>query len=64
VTNGGEADVYLTMAVTGERDGRREITSFLVEGASVGLTVSSIEHKMGQRAAQTSEMNFSDVKVR
>jgi alkylation response protein AidB-like acyl-CoA dehydrogenase len=63
VTNGGEADVYLTMAVTGERDERREITSFLVEGESAGLTVSSIEHKMGQRAAQTSEMNFSDVKV-
>jgi hypothetical protein len=26
VTNGGEAEVYLTMAVTGENNGRKEIT--------------------------------------
>jgi alkylation response protein AidB-like acyl-CoA dehydrogenase len=63
VTNGGEADVYLTMAVTGEADGRREITAFLVEGAAEGLAVSSIEHKMGQRASQTCEMSYTDVKV-
>jgi len=63
VTNGGKADVYLTMAVTGETNGRKEITAFLVEGEAKGLTVSSIEHKMGQRAAQTCEMSLSDVKV-
>lgn len=63
VTNGGEADVYLTMAATGETDGRREITAFLVEGAAEGLAVSSVEHKMGQRASQTCEMSYTDVKV-
>ena len=63
VTNGGEAGVYLVMAVTGEADGRREISAFLVEGGSDGLKVSSIEHKMGQRASKTAEMSFTDVKV-
>lgn len=63
VTNGGEADVYLTMAVTGENNGHKEITAFLVEGEAEGLAVSSVEHKMGQRAAQTSEMSLTDVKV-
>jgi len=63
VTNGGEAEVYLTMAVTGENDGRKEITAFLVEGGAKGLAVSSIEHKMGQRASQTCEMSLTDVKV-
>ena len=63
VTNGGEADVYLTMAVTGETNGRREITAFLVEGEAEGLAVSSVEHKMGQRASQTCEMSYTDVKV-
>ena len=63
VTNGGEADVYLTMAVTGEKDGRKEITAFLVEGGTEGLTVSSVEHKMGQRASQTCEMSLTDIKV-
>ena len=63
VTNGGEAGVYLVMAVTGETDGRKEITAFLIEGDAQGLAVSSIEHKMGQRASQTCEMSLTDVKV-
>ena len=63
VTNGGEADVYLVIAVTGEKDGRKEITAFLIEGDAEGLKVSSIEHKMGQRASQTAEMSLTDVKV-
>jgi len=63
VTNGGEADVYLVIAVTGENDERKEITAFLIEGDTEGLNVSSIEHKMGQRASQTCEMSLTDVKV-
>lgn len=63
VTNGGLAGVYLVMAVTDENDGRKEITTFIVEGDTDGLNVSSIEHKMGQRASQTAEMSFTDVRV-
>lgn len=63
VTNGGKAGVYLVMAVTGETNGRKEITAFLIEGETHGLSVSSIEHKMGQRASQTCEMSLTDVKV-
>ena len=63
VTNGGEAGVYLVMAVTGERDGKKEVSSFLVEGDAEGLAVSSVEHKMGQRASQTTEMSLTDVRV-
>lgn len=63
VTNGGLAGVYLVMAVTGEKDGNKEITAFLVEGETEGLKVSSIEHKMGQRASQTAEMSLTDARV-
>lgn len=63
VTNGGYADVHIVMAVTGERDGRKEVTAFIVEKDSEGLKVSSIEHKLGQRASQTTELSFTDVKV-
>ena len=63
VTNGGEAGVYLVMALTGERDGKKEVSAFLVEGETEGLKVSSVEHKMGQRASQTTEMSFTDVRV-
>lgn len=63
VTNGGEAGVYLVMAVTGENNGRKEISAFLIEGETEGLAVSSVEHKMGQRASKTTEMSLTDVKV-
>lgn len=63
VTSGGEAQVYILMAVTDREAGKRGVTCFIVEGESPGLSVSAIEHKMGQRASQTAEMNFADVRV-
>jgi alkylation response protein AidB-like acyl-CoA dehydrogenase len=63
VTNGGEAQVYMVMAVTGQEGGKSKVTAFIVEGDTPGLTVSAIEHKMGQRASQTAEMSFADVRV-
>jgi alkylation response protein AidB-like acyl-CoA dehydrogenase len=65
VTSGGEAHTYIVMAVTGRDDteSKSKVTAFIVEGDTPGLTVSSIEHKMGQRASQTAEMSFVDVRV-
>ncbi len=63
VTNGSEAEVFIVMAVTGETGGKKEITSFIIEGGTKGFTVSSHEHKMGQRASQTNEMSLVDVRV-
>ena len=63
VTNGGYADVHIVMAVTGERDGKKEVTAFIVEKETEGLQVSSIEHKMGQRASQTTELSLTDARV-
>lgn len=63
VTNGGFSDVHIVMAVTGENNGKKEITAFIVEKETEGLSVSSIEHKLGQRASQTTELSFTDAKV-
>lgn len=63
VTNGGYADTHIVMAVTGETDGKKEVTAFIVEKETEGLSVSSIEHKLGQRASQTTELSFTDAKV-
>lgn len=63
VTNGGFADTHIVMAITGENNGKKEITAFIVEKETEGLAVSSIEHKMGQRASQTTELSFTDTKV-
>ena len=63
VSSGGEANTYIVMAVTSREDSKNKVTAFIVEGTTPGLTVSSIEHKMGQRASQTAEMSFADVRV-
>ena len=63
VSSGGIAQTYIVMAVTGNEGGKSRVTAFIVEGDTPGLAVSSIEHKMGQRASQTAEMSFADVRV-
>ena len=63
VTNGGCAQTYIVMAVTRRNGEKNSVTAFIVEGDAPGLTVSAIEHKMGQRASQTAEMSFVDVRV-
>jgi alkylation response protein AidB-like acyl-CoA dehydrogenase len=63
VTNGGYADTHLVMAVTGESGGKKEVTAFIVEKETEGLQVSSVEHKMGQRASQTTELSLTDARV-
>jgi alkylation response protein AidB-like acyl-CoA dehydrogenase len=63
VTSGGEAQVYIVMAVTNREAGKNGVTTFIVDGDTPGLSVSAIEHKMGQRASQTAEMSFADVRV-
>jgi acyl-CoA dehydrogenase len=63
VTSGGQAHTYIVMAVTGREANKNSVTAFIVEGDTPGLTVSAVEHKMGQRASQTAEMSFADVRV-
>ncbi len=63
VTSGGVAQTYIVMAVTDREAGKKGVTTFIVEGDTPGLSVSAIEHKMGQRASQTAEMSFADVRV-
>jgi hypothetical protein len=63
VTSGGIAQTYIVMAVTDREAGKKGVTAFIVEGDTPGLSVSAIEHKMGQRASQTAEMSFADVRV-
>jgi alkylation response protein AidB-like acyl-CoA dehydrogenase len=63
VTNGGEAETHIVMAITGKNNGKKEVTAFIVEKDREGLSVSSVEHKLGQRASKTTEMSFVDVRI-
>ena len=63
VTGGGEADVYLVLAVTEPDAGARGITAFLVPSGADGLSFGAPERKMGQHAAITTTLTFDDVIV-
>ncbi|MFN8509112.1 MAG: acyl-CoA dehydrogenase [Deinococcaceae bacterium] len=60
ITSGGQADIYLVMARTGEQ-GPRGITCFVVEKGTAGLSFGKPEEKMGLHAAHTTTVQFDDV---
>jgi acyl-CoA dehydrogenase len=60
VTNALEASVFTVMAVTKGADGSREISAFLVDRGTKGLTVGPNENKMGMRGAHTCPVAFVD----
>ncbi|MDZ7706612.1 MAG: acyl-CoA dehydrogenase family protein [Trueperaceae bacterium] len=63
VTGGGEADLYLVLAVTDPEAGARGISAFLVPGDAPGLSFGTPERKMGQHAAVTTTVTLDDVFV-
>jgi len=59
ITNGGEADVYIVFAKTGET----EVTAFIVEKDTPGLIIGKDEHKMGLSGSRTVQLTFEDMRV-
>ena len=63
ITNGGIADTYSIFAKTDENSGVKGISAFIVEKDFPGFEIGKIEHKMGIRGSQTSELFFDDMEV-
>jgi alkylation response protein AidB-like acyl-CoA dehydrogenase len=63
ITNGSLAEVQVVMAVTDPEQGRRGISSFIVEKGMEGFAVGKKEDKLGIRAADTSELVFEDLEL-
>jgi alkylation response protein AidB-like acyl-CoA dehydrogenase len=66
ITNGVMADVFFVAAriESGDRDKRHKgISMFLVERETPGFTVSRKLDKMGNRASDTAELAFQDMRV-
>ncbi len=63
ITNGGEADVYTTVALTNPGKGARGASCFIVEKGTPGFTFGKREHKMGIRASVTAELIFDNARV-
>ena len=63
VSSGSRADVAMVFAVTDPDAGKKGISCFLVPTESEGYTVASHETKMGQRAHDTCQIVFEDVRL-
>ncbi len=63
ITNGGEADTYVVIAMTDKNKGGRGASAFIVEKGTPGFTFGKKEKKMGIRASTTSELVFNDCRI-
>ncbi len=65
ITNSGTdiTKLVTVTAVTGERDGKKEISSILVPVPSAGFTVEPAYDKVGWNASDTHPLSFDDVRV-
>jgi butyryl-CoA dehydrogenase len=63
ITNGGEADVYVVIAMTDKTKGPRGASAFIVEKGTPGFIFGKKEEKMGIRASVTRELIFDNCKV-
>jgi len=60
ITNGGESDIYIVIAMTDKKKGTRGISAFIVEKDAPGFSIGKIEHKMGIKGSSTSELIFEN----
>ena len=63
ITNGGEADIYVTFAVTDPDKGSKGISAFIVEKDTPGFHIGKKEKKMGLNGSNTCELIFEDAEV-
>ena len=63
ITNGGEAEIYMVIAVTDKARGPRGASAFIVEKGTPGFTFGKKERKMGIRSSATRELIFHNCKV-
>lgn len=60
ITNGGEADTYITFARTSDEQGKNGVSAFIIEKDTPGLTVGKKEKKMGLHGSNTVSLIFED----
>jgi len=63
ITNGSHAAQYTVFASTDRSKGHKGLSAFVVPRSLPGVSVGKKEDKMGQRASDTADVLFEDVKV-
>jgi alkylation response protein AidB-like acyl-CoA dehydrogenase len=63
ITSGKNGRIAITFAVTDPAAGKHGITAFIVPTDTPGYLVTRIEEKMGQRASDTVQITFEDMRL-
>jgi alkylation response protein AidB-like acyl-CoA dehydrogenase len=63
ITNGGDAQTYVVIAMTDKTKGARGASAFIVEKDTPGFSFGKKEDKLGIRASSTRELVFTDCKI-
>lgn len=63
ITNGGEAETYVIIAMTDKTKGPRGASAIIVEKGTEGFSFGKKEKKLGIRASATTELIFQDCRV-
>jgi len=63
ITNGNEAEIFITFATVDPDAGYKGITAFIVEKGFEGFSVGKKEDKLGIRASSTTELILDNCKV-
>jgi acyl-CoA dehydrogenase len=63
ITNGGVADYFIVFATLDKSLGTKGLTAFLTPTNAKGIKIGKVLDKMGQRASNTVEIFFEDVRI-
>ncbi len=63
ITNGSVASYYVVFATVNPELRHKGITAFVIPRDTPGISIGKVEHKMGQRASDTAQVVFEDVRV-
>lgn len=63
ITGGAHADFVLVFALTDPSKGLKGLSSIIVPKETPGFSIGKIEHKLGIRASETSELIFDNCRV-
>jgi acyl-CoA dehydrogenase len=63
ITSGGLAEIMTVFALTDPDRGPRGVSALIVPADTPGIRVTKVEDKMGQRASNTVELTFENVRI-
>lgn len=63
ITSGGQADSYITFAITDRDKGKKGISAFIIDKGTPGLIIGKQEKKLGLHGSSTTELIFDNAQV-